>query len=87
MTNRCPITYELCGKQLYSEKGLRLLSSLHLKNFSLIKQENLSEFSPAYDLVNSSIVMNTSEDLALPLRGKKAGLPGLISSNILAKSA
>jgi len=23
---RCPITYESCGKSLYSEKGLKLLS-------------------------------------------------------------
>ena len=24
--NRCPITYELCGESLYSEKGLKLLA-------------------------------------------------------------
>lgn len=25
--NRCPITYELCGVEKYSEKGLRLIAS------------------------------------------------------------
>ena len=29
-------------------------------------------FSPAYDLVNSSIVIPTKEELALPLNGKKS---------------
>lgn len=47
---------------------------LHLKNFSLIRLENVAQFSPAYDLVNSSIVMETNEELALPLRGKKSKL-------------
>ncbi|PKP20398.1 MAG: type II toxin-antitoxin system HipA family toxin [Bacteroidetes bacterium HGW-Bacteroidetes-21] len=32
---RCPITYELCGKSLYSEKGLKLLSQ-NLNNLELL---------------------------------------------------
>lgn len=45
---------------------------LHLKNFSLIHAEGKTEFSPAYDLVNSSIVIKTTEELALTLNGKKS---------------
>ncbi len=46
---------------------------MHLKNFSLIRRtENLVELSPCYDLLNSSIVMKTKEEIALPIRGKKA---------------
>jgi serine/threonine-protein kinase HipA len=47
---------------------------LHLKNFSLIRHAELTEFSPAYDLVNSAIVLNSKEELALPLKGKKSNL-------------
>jgi serine/threonine-protein kinase HipA len=45
---------------------------LHLKNLSFIHPGSVTEFSPAYDLVNSSIVLKTKEELALPLRGKKS---------------
>lgn len=45
---------------------------MHLKNFSLIRRENKVELSPAYDLINSSIVINGTEEIALPLRGKKS---------------
>lgn len=47
---------------------------MHLKNFSLIRRENRVELSPAYDLVNSSIVINAKEEIALPLRGKRSNL-------------
>lgn len=47
---------------------------LHLKNFSLIRRENCIEFSPAYDLLNSSIVLRSEEELALPLAGKRKKL-------------
>ncbi len=43
----------------------------HLKNFSLIRREGKVELSPAYDLVNSTIILSTQEELALPLNGKK----------------
>jgi serine/threonine-protein kinase HipA len=43
----------------------------HLKNFSLIRREGKVELSPVYDLVNSTIVVRTQEELALPLKGKK----------------
>jgi serine/threonine-protein kinase HipA len=86
MEKLIPLIERFCTFPLIEKKKLFVLTlfsflvgneDLHLKNFSLIKQENLSEFSPAYDLVNSSIVMNTSEELALPLRGKKSRLTRL----------
>lgn len=48
---------------------------MHLKNFSLILRDGKVELSPAYDLVNSTIVLpRASEELALPLGGKKSNL-------------
>jgi serine/threonine-protein kinase HipA len=43
----------------------------HLKNFSVIRRDLKVELSPAYDLLNSTIILNSQEELALPLRGKK----------------
>jgi serine/threonine-protein kinase HipA len=46
--------------------------NMHLKNFSIIRREEKVELSPAYDLLNTSIVLGESpEEIALPLRGKK----------------
>jgi serine/threonine-protein kinase HipA len=46
---------------------------MHLKNFSLIRRENLIELSPAYDLINTTIAMEkVKEELALPIKGKKS---------------
>lgn len=47
---------------------------MHLKNWSLITRDDRVELSPAYDLVNTTIVLRAPEDLALPLRGKKSRL-------------
>lgn len=47
---------------------------MHLKNFTLIRQDNKIELSPAYDLLNTTIIMNAEEEIALPLRGKKKRL-------------
>ncbi|CDR34236.1 HipA domain-containing protein [Criblamydia sequanensis] len=47
---------------------------MHLKNFSLIRRENKVELTPAYDLLNTSIIMKTEEEIALPIRGKKSRL-------------
>jgi serine/threonine-protein kinase HipA len=44
---------------------------MHLKNFSVIRRDLKVELSPAYDLLNSSIILNAQQELALPLRGKK----------------
>ena len=48
---------------------------MHLKNWSLITRDGKVELSPAYDLLNSTIPNPKSrEELALPLRGRKAKL-------------
>lgn len=47
---------------------------MHLKNFTLIRREDKVELSPAYDLVNTTIVLNSKEEIALPVRGKKSRL-------------
>lgn len=53
---------------------------MHLKNFSLISQNNIVTLSPAYDLLNSTIAIGkAAEEMALPIKGKKNN----ISSNIL----
>lgn len=46
----------------------------HLKNFSLIRVNQKIQLSPAYDLLNTTIVMKVTEELALPLNGKKNNL-------------
>ncbi|MFQ6617000.1 MAG: HipA domain-containing protein [Fidelibacterota bacterium] len=45
---------------------------MHLKNFSLITRDQKIELSPAYDLLNTTIVLPaTTEEFALPLDGRK----------------
>jgi len=44
---------------------------MHLKKFSVIRRDMKVELSPAYDLLNSTIILNSPEELALPLGGKK----------------
>ena len=44
---------------------------MHLKNFSVIRRDLKIELSPAYDLLNTTIIINAQEELALPLGGKK----------------
>ena len=48
---------------------------MHLKNFSLLVRDGIVALSPAYDLLNTTLVLgNASEESALPLRGKKRKL-------------
>ena len=47
---------------------------MHLKNFSLINKDNKIEMSPSYDLINTTIILNGKEEIALPIRGKKSNL-------------
>ena len=48
---------------------------MHLKNYSVIIRNGKTELSPAYDLLNSSIVLKgDKEEIALPLKGKKSNL-------------
>lgn len=47
----------------------------HLKNFSIITEDNQVKLSPCYDLVNSTIILKEQdEEIALPLKGKKKHL-------------
>ena len=48
---------------------------MHLKNFSVIRKGEKIELSPAYDLVNSTIVLKGgAEEIALSIAGKKRKL-------------
>ncbi len=47
---------------------------MHLKNFSLITRDGKTTLAPAYDLLNSSLVLSDPEEVALPLNGKKRNL-------------
>lgn len=48
---------------------------MHLKNFSVICHHNKVELAPAYDFLNTTILLgNAREQLALPLNGKKNNL-------------
>lgn len=50
---------------------------MHLKNWSLITGGDRVELAPAYDLLNSSIVLRGDvEEIALPLNGRKKKLRG-----------
>lgn len=49
---------------------------MHLKNFSIITQDDVVKMSPHYDLINTTIVMdnNAIDEIALPLNGRKKKL-------------
>ena len=48
---------------------------MHLKNFSLITRRARTDLAPAYDLLNSTIVLKKpQEEMALPIRGKRSNL-------------
>lgn len=48
---------------------------MHLKNYSIIVRNGKVELSPAYDLLNSTIVLRGDvEEIALSLKGKKSNL-------------
>lgn len=47
---------------------------MHVKNFSIIREDEVAHLTPAYDLINSTIVMKSKEEIALPLNGKKSRL-------------
>lgn len=48
---------------------------MHLKNYSIITQDKKIELSPAYDFLNTSIVVEQVEDeIALPICGKRSRL-------------
>ncbi|MDC7236724.1 MAG: HipA domain-containing protein [Sphaerochaetaceae bacterium] len=46
-------------------------SDMHLKNFSIYKNKGKYVLSPAYDLINTLIMTDDNEELALSIDGKK----------------
>lgn len=59
---------------------------MHLKNYSVIIHNGKVELSPAYDLLNSSIVLRGDiEKIALSLKGKKSNLNRDILVNYFGK--
>ncbi|MDO8930286.1 MAG: HipA domain-containing protein, partial [Bacteroidota bacterium] len=57
----------------FDRKGQK--DNMHLKNYSIIIRNGKVELSPAYDLLNSSIVLKGDiEEIALSLKGKKSNL-------------
>ena len=59
---------------------------MHLKNYSIIIRNGKVELSPAYDLLNSSIVLKgTIDEIALTLKGKKSNLNRDILVNYFGK--
>lgn len=61
---------------------------MHLKIFSIIRRQDVITLSPAYDLLNTTIVLSRpGKELALPLNGKRNRLlKGMIWSIISAGS-
>jgi len=48
---------------------------MHLKNYSVIVRDNKVELSPAYDLLNTTIILKPdAEEIALSIKGKKKKL-------------
>ena len=48
---------------------------MHLKNYSLIMRDEKVSLAPAYDFINTTLVLkNAKEEIALPLNGKKSNL-------------
>lgn len=48
---------------------------MHLKNFSIVIENNIVKLSPVYDMLNTTILLeNTKEEIALPINGKKNNL-------------
>jgi serine/threonine-protein kinase HipA len=48
---------------------------MHLKNWSLLSRSGRIALSPAYDLLNTSIILkNPQEETALPIRGRQRNL-------------
>jgi len=59
---------------------------MHLKNYSLISREEITELSPVYDLLNTTIVLSgDAEEIALYLSGKKKRLNFEILVNYFGK--
>jgi serine/threonine-protein kinase HipA len=50
-------------------------AEMHLKNFALIRRDDIITLAPAYNLLSTAIVLpGVRQELALPLHGRKNGL-------------
>lgn len=59
---------------------------MHLKNYSVIIREGIVKLSPAYDLLNSTIIQSSGvEEIALPLQEKTSNLTREILVEYLGK--
>jgi serine/threonine-protein kinase HipA len=59
---------------------------MHLKNYSVIVRDRKVELSPAYDYLNSTIVLKGDiEEIALPVKGKKSHLTAEVLINYFGK--
>lgn len=59
---------------------------MHLKNYSVITRDHIVKLSPAYDLLNTSIVLKGAlEEIALPVKGKKSNLNAGVLINYFGK--
>jgi len=47
---------------------------MHLKNFTMIRRDDKIELSPSYDLLNTTMITQSKEEIALPIKGKKSKL-------------
>jgi serine/threonine-protein kinase HipA len=47
-------------------------SDMHLKNFSIYKNNSKYMFSPSYDLLNTLIITDDKEEIALSIEGRKS---------------
>ena len=99
--NKYKSSYEKAGKLVanYCNRGLDTLhyfeiilfsflcgnNDMHLKNFTLMHQENGIRLSPAYDLLNVNLLNPKDlEELALTINGKKARIK-LVDFKVLAE--
>ena len=79
--NRCPITYEECGQEKYSKKGLKLLSSslLVLNDFPYSAKEQIEDYEGAILDYTESISLDPTD----PSTFYKRGLIKILSSKKL----
>jgi serine/threonine-protein kinase HipA len=49
-------------------------SDMHLKNFSIYKNKGKHIFSPSYDLLNTLIITEDTDEIALSIAGKKSNI-------------
>jgi serine/threonine-protein kinase HipA len=71
-------TFPVVEKKVFFERFLfnYLVGNedMHLKNYSVITDRDVVRLAPCYDFLSSTVVLReSSEESALPLRGKKSG--------------